>query len=234
MQQTLKTRLGIRLTALYESIPPETEYLWDLCCDHGSIGRAVLEQNPRPHVTFNDIHPGIMQSLQEKLRSFNATGYDMNVNPAEKVQLPGNKNTCVLLAGVGDQQCINILTSLLAQPESRGAWFIISPATKTFFLREFLVDQNLFLISESLVTENMHTYEIITVSNNPECNGDSISQIDNWKFGTAWQIGDTQHIEHLSKLIRYFKSQLDFKPNPRLVEIVDGYQKKLDFINLTS
>ncbi len=225
-QSPLKTRLGKRLRALFSIIPVNTDHFLDLCCDHGALGRAVLETQSDCHVVFNDIHPGIMRTLGETLTHFRASNFSLDVGPAQNIQLPRNGKTIVMLAGVGDEQCIEIIEHLVSQQTDQPVHLIISPATKVHKVRGFLASSNVGLVDEQLVTENRRTYEIIHVVKNDSQKTKAVSQ-----FGEAWQPGNTDHQQHLEKLIQFYDAQQHDKRNRQTADIVEQYKKILKKIS---
>lgn len=217
-----KTRLGKRLEALVESIESPNSVVYDLCCDHGAVGRAVLELMLSEHVVFNDIHPDIVTRLGHQLSSLNATNYELNVQPAEQVSLQLVDHGHIILAGVGDEQCIEILKALFAQPASRNYSFVISPATKTYFVRRFLQSTSATLLFDRIVTENRRSYEIIGVQNSSVCSR-PVSSV-----GEGWEPGNAAHQQHLKKLIDFYSAQLRRGSNAEVERIVEQYQNALD------
>ncbi len=228
-EKNLKTRLGKRLKALFERIPAETDCFYDLCCDHGAVGRAVLEQRERCHVVFNDIHPDIMASLANLLERFQAENYRLAIGPAQQATLIPAQQPTVLLAGIGDEQCLEILDYFMNQNATRHAHYIISPATKVHNVRKWLRSQHVNLLHESTVTENKRTYEIIEVKKDLEA---PHHQVD--LFGHCWETGNPQHQNHLAKLIAFYAAQQKGKLESYSKAAVDGYQLALKKISTPS
>ena len=224
---SLKTRLGKRLKAIYQSIPQPADQLFDLCCDHGALGRAVLESQPACHVTFNDINVGIMQSLQQTLQRFNAKNYSLHTGPAQEIRLPERGQSVIVLAGIGDEQSIAITEQLLAQETEQPCRFIISPATKVHYVRRYLASAPASLITERLVTENRRTYEILYVIKDTSEHKRPISA-----FGEQWQQGNRDQQQHLWKLIQFYSAQQRQQALSDSQEISNGYQEILKKISL--
>jgi len=222
-----KTRMGSRLKALFDQIPNNTSEVFDLCCDHGAIGRAVLESHLSTKVTFNDIHPGIMSELAQTLERLNAVNYQLNVGPAEKLEITPSARPVFLLAGVGDEQAINILAWLFDHPDTNNALFIISPATKTYFVRKFLQIKNKNISIDKAVTDNKRTYEIIVVDENDQTN----ISIQKSLFGDCWEIENSDHISHIQKLIGYYGAKI-VNDHRQYEAITQGYKNILKKIKL--
>lgn len=220
----MKTRLGKRLKALLQSIDMPSSVVYDLCCDHGAIGRAVLELDISELVVFNDIHPDIMARLGQQLERLQATSYRLETKPAEQVQLAEVSKGCVILAGVGDEQCIEILKALLHQPASKNYTFIISPATKNYFVRRYLHNTAATCLFDKTVTENGRTYEIygIKKSESPE---HPVAL-----FGEGWEVGNRNHQKHLQKLIGFYSAQLKQGSSEEIEFVVHEYKHLLEQI----
>lgn len=130
-----------------------------------------------------------------------------------------------MLAGVGAEQCIDILAALFQQPFAQSSTFIISPATKVFFVRQFLSQQQVYLIDEQTVTENKRTYEIITVQLNNAEQSQRMQASDDFLFGTCWQLENPDHRSHLEKLLSYY--QASQSKHEQTLDIISGYKKIL-------
>jgi len=222
--RTLKTRMGTRLTALFCAVPATTSEFWDLCCDHGAIGRAMLESRRPCPVVFNDIHSDIMANLQRQLTAVQAENYRMYIGPAEQLVLSDSPKPTLMLAGVGAEQCIIILTHLFAQSASASAIFIISAATKMHRVRQFLIDQGVFLVHESVVTENKRSYEILTIGRDSFSGGKKMSAQAGDLFGACWHPDNPDHRRHLNKLIGFYQAKLQHRPGENINATVQGYK----------
>ena len=222
-QTALKTKLGKRLKHLFTTIPSDSDIVWDLCCDHGALGRAILETRQNTHVIFNDIHPDIMLRLSEQLVQLNASNYELAVSPAEKITLKKAVNQTVVLAGIGDEQCITILNSLALQEPAKHCRFIISPTTKVALVRQFLITRHFYLLEESVVTENNRTYEVLTVCLSNQSNSIKMTSELGDDVGRGWR-KKPEHIRHLNKLIGYYQGQALNKNKPYAKNLLDQYE----------
>ncbi|TXR54186.1 tRNA (adenine(22)-N(1))-methyltransferase TrmK [Reinekea thalattae] len=218
----LKTKMGKRLMALFQQIPEHSREVIDLCCDHGALGRAILETRPHCSVIFNDVRANIIDQLSQKLLSLNASNYQLSIEPAQNLKIQQAEST-VVLAGVGAEQCIEILTELFQQPLAQSCHFIISPATKNFYVRQFLCQQGVYLLNEQTVTEKNRTYEIITVQLNAVQNSKKMQQTDDYLFGQCWQKNNAEHIAHLNKILTYYQAAKVINESTK--KIITGYKK---------
>lgn len=223
----LKTKLGKRLRFLLNCIPSDTDEVWDLCCDHGAIGRAVLESRPSCEVIFNDIHQDIMARLEETLVNLNASNYRLDVGPAQSIKLPSNNSLTIVLAGVGSEQCIEILQELLSQPAALTAYFIISPATKTYYVREFLCKAGVYLELDEAVSENKRTYEVLGIRLSDIGNHSKrMTRSEENLFGNGWTANNPDHQKHIRKLLNYYQSAQN--PDAKTKAICKGYTALLE------
>ncbi|TCS43063.1 tRNA (adenine(22)-N(1))-methyltransferase TrmK [Reinekea marinisedimentorum] len=227
----LKTRLGKRLRALLNAIPDGTKQVWDLCCDHGAVGRAVIESRPNCEVVFNDIHQDIMARLSKKLIALGAKNYRLEVAPAQNLKLNGEQRPTIILAGVGAEQCIEILKQLFSQPAAEQAYFIISPATKTYFVRQFLCQAGVYLADEACISENRRSYEIICIQLQQKASNRPMIGTAEDLFGACWQPGNAEQLKHLKKQLKFYQSAQ--KPTPETDLICQGYQQLIEkkFLN---
>lgn len=198
----MKTRLSKRLTALFNQVPIGYDAIWDLCCDHGRLGLALLETERAPLVHFNDSVPSILADLQQRLERYGAVNFQLHQSPAEQLQLPEQGRQLLILAGVGDELSVRIIDALSQQrPVSQLDW-LISPANNLFQLRAFLQQRQFGLIDEGLVFDNGRGYEWLYVSQDRYRATDDINNP-----ATFWNAQLPEHRRHLQKLLRHSLQQ---------------------------
>lgn len=198
----MKTRLGKRLTALFHAVPSGYDAVWDLCCDHGRLGMALIETGRTPRVHFVDCVNGIMADLDERLIRYGATGYQLHTVEAERLSLPAEGRHLLVLAGVGDESTIRILDSLTRSDlQARFDW-LISPANNLFQVRRWLREHGFGVLEEGLVFENRRGYEWLRVT------------LDRRRAPTPianpapfWNARKPEHRAHLIKLVRHARQQ---------------------------
>lgn len=198
----MKTRLSTRLRALFEAIPPGYDAVWDLCCDHGRLGLAVLESEGAGEVHFNDSVAAIMNDLEQRLVRYGARRYGLHPGPAEQLRLPDTGRQLLVLAGVGDELSARIITALAQQlPAQRLDW-LIAPANNLFQVREFLQRQNFGLFEEGLVFDRGRGYEWLRVSQDRDR---AVPDVAN--PAPFWDPNNSDHRRHLSKLLKHARRQ---------------------------
>lgn len=215
-------RLGKRLRAIVELIDPETNRCYDLCCDHGLIGRRFGEQQPLCQVFFNDSRAAILARLTEIFGDSERQRYRILTGCAEKISLHPTLRGTVVVAGVGDIITIRILSALFQQTSAKNYDFIIAPANRCAQVRQFLAASATNLVSESVVTERQRSYELIKVrlADRPH---KTLSLT-----GECWQADNPDHRRHLQKLIDYYRRQLQQKSNPELEALIVAYEQKIN------
>ena len=106
--------LSNRLQLIFEQLLPG-EPVWDLCCDHGKLGRQALRSGLFPRVCFVDCAAHLVEQVRERLSS---EGRDEGASffgmPAE--QLPEALSGTVVAAGVGAHTLMDILRDQKSTP----------------------------------------------------------------------------------------------------------------------
>ncbi len=203
--------LGARLRALFELIEThqsdENAYhtLWDCCCDHGYLGIKLLHKGLCQHLHFNDQVPHLIDDLINRLEQLPSdylkASYSAAAMDAGQLRLTENHNNLVILAGIGGEHMVDILTPLLKNHQV-SIDFLFCPATTQFDLREFLAENHFELLQESLVTERNRDYEVIHARYHSNAQGkfEAVS-----RTGVFWQASDKVHLRYLRKLITHYQ-----------------------------
>lgn len=200
----MKTRLGKRLQALFDAIPPGYDEVWDLCCDHGQLGLALLESQRAKQVHFVDQVDSIMLDLRDRLERYGATAYQLHTLPAEQLVLTAPTRPLLVLAGVGDEVTRAIVSAVSEHnPNTQPDW-LISPANKLFQVRRYLQQQSFGLLEEGVVFENGRGYEWLSVSRDRQRAADPVPNPANF-----WNAEIPEHRTHLQKLVRHARKQLN-------------------------
>ncbi len=199
----MKTRLGKRLKALFDAIPPGYDEAWDLCCDHGRLGLALLESQRAKQVHFVDQIDSIMMDLQNRLDRYGATGYQLHTLPAEELVLTPNTRPLLVLAGVGDEVTQAIISAVSEHNPSTQPDWLISPANNLFQVRRYLQQQAFGLLEEDVVFENGRGYEWLRVSQDRQRAPKPVTNP-----ASFWNAQVPEHRTHLKKLIMHARKQL--------------------------
>lgn len=121
-----KLRLSPRLQYFLDQALPG-EPLWDFFCDHGLLGRRALQEGLFPEVHFVDRVPGIMKTLEGKLHEENLWGENAHLHlaAAEDLRLP--MTGTLVLAGVGADKMLEVLSALHAHNCLQAKRWVLSP-----------------------------------------------------------------------------------------------------------
>lgn len=200
----MKTRLGIRLKALLNAIPHGYDSIWDLCCDHGRLGMALLETERTPKVHFIDQISEIMADLGQRLVEYGAKGYQLHRQDAATLELPQSGQHLLLLAGVGDEVTNTILADLTSKNPNANPDWLISPANNLYQVRGFLRAKGFGLLKEGVVFENHRGYEWLMVTKDRKRAPQSIPPT-----GVFWDTNRAEHRAHLLKLVKHGRQRLN-------------------------
>lgn len=226
----MKTRLGKRLNALFDAIPPGYDSAWDLCCDHGRLGMSLLETRRTEQVHFVDRVTSIMAQLEQRLTAYGAENYRLHIQDATTIELPAQGRNLAVLAGIGDEVTIAILssasspkvsTNITANPERHMDW-LISPANNLFQVRTFLRDNNFGLLNEGIVFENRRGYEWLRVTTDRLKAPDPVTLRAGF-----WNPDRADHRAHLTRLVRHANRQLHNPEQTDARQMLELYQAVL-------
>lgn len=166
-------KLGKRLKHIESMVTAHYDHIWDCCCDHGLLGAALLARHAASHIHFVDIIPELMHELKNKLEHFypKNTGLTSNVQwqvhcmdvSALPLQECGGKHL-VIIAGVGGDLMTELVKAIYQKNASIDIDFLLCPVHHQFTLRQQLIEFDLSLKAECLISENNRFYEILLVS----------------------------------------------------------------------
>lgn len=128
--------LSNRLQLVFEQLLPG-EPVWDLCCDHGKVGRRALASGGFGRVHFVDSAAHLIEKLKRKVRSPNASFYGIE---AQAVSEPWSGT--VIATGVGG----NLLKEIIsARRGDLGAKrFVLGPHRDEEKLKQWLAEDAVF------------------------------------------------------------------------------------------
>ena len=188
-------QLSSRLRELYLLIPQDCQILWDICCDHGYIGRKALmdAKFQFDQVCFVDQIPVIMQKLENHCHQeshYYRSDYSILCQDARCFDFQTSSNSprqCFLIAGVGSHTIKAILKSIhqeYVESELEGFKLILGPQKHNDSLRQELHQLGWKSIKETIVFENGHFRELWLVgrqgSNLLDFQNIATSHLDVW------------------------------------------------------
>ncbi len=157
-------RLKGRLKEIFKFISPYRGTVYDLFCDHGYLGGALLKSDARK-VIFNDKRDHLIDKLRVKYENNEQAFFEA----CEAENIVFEKNSVVVMAGVGGLKMISCFKRWLGTHDIeciKTLQFIISPHYYTFELRHFLITNGFKYNSEILVEDGKHIYEVANVELN--------------------------------------------------------------------
>lgn len=158
--------LSNRLQSIADIISTPYQHIWDTCCDHGLLGKALCGFNPDSTIHFVDIAEHIMHQLEQNLTQVmeytNWQCHTQDVKTLPISQYVGKQ--LVIIAGVGGELAAEFIAALTNQYPTISLDFIICPVNDTYTVRSTLARLQYGLVSETLIEENNRYYETIYVS----------------------------------------------------------------------
>ena len=188
--------LSQRIQSIVKLVPKETQELWDICCDHGIIGKQFLNRELK-HIYFLDQVPSIIKNLRQTLEDSYITSFDILLDDARKINWYKYKKKGVstkIIVGIGADLLIDILSQIDSHQKD---YFIVSAHQNSYKLRQYLIKSDYKLINEILIEESGRFYEILLV--HPQL-GESINLVGGDKL---WANKNSK--KYLIKQIELFK-----------------------------
>lgn len=198
-------RLSQRLQTILNMIDKPYDHIWDTCCDHGLLGRAIYLQKPNSVVHFVDVMDHLIDQLQDELNNdsrFSDTSRWFT-HPLDSAKLPlhTNKHHLIIIAGVGGDLLLKLVQDILKKhPKNTKIDFILCPVRQLHKVRFGLAELKLRLIDEQLIKEFAQYYEVLHVSNHKE--GKDISLIGE----SMWDFNRRTDQEYLSKNLKHYSN----------------------------
>jgi tRNA (adenine22-N1)-methyltransferase len=190
-----------RINTLIDLVPSSSQVVWDLCCDHGNIGLGIHESNDELGIIFVDQVDLITKKLQSRLLELNMTNLKVICKSATDVDYTHSKKSTFLIAGVGGDLAIKIITQILRTNSSKDNSFIVSPHSTVTNVREYLANTELTLNSEILVKDNSKYYEMLLL--------DFKSEQKVSKYGRSiWNTLNKEHLEYIDLELKHLSRKL--------------------------
>ena len=150
-----------RLDQLYQMIPKDGIGIIDIGTDHGSIPIQLAASGYAGTIYASDIVPSPLNAAREAARKGNVENRIRFLLCDGLDQCPPDEVDCILIAGMGGDTICGIL--------DRADWifsdrylFLFQPMTKPEVLRYWLIHNEFQIITEAVVTEDKHIYQIFS------------------------------------------------------------------------
>lgn len=152
------SKLSFRLEKIKKLISADSTIVWDLCCDHGLIGKSLMDKKKK--VYFVDIVPHIIENLKNSIDKSNC---EFQARDATKIEIENRPDESIVMAGVGGWTCIKILKSLKQTHSEIKSEFILAPQKNLLTVKEYLLDNSFIIISEDFIQDKKNYYNILKV-----------------------------------------------------------------------
>lgn len=198
-------RLSQRLNTILSMIDIQYDHIWDTCCDHGLLGRAVYLQKTNSTVHFVDVMAHLIENLNRELdndvRFAGSSRWFTHTLDSAQLPLQTAQTHLVIIAGVGGDLLLMLVQDiLLNHPKNTKIDFILCPVRQLHKVRFGLNQLKLSLVNETLIKEFAHYYEVLHVSNNRD--GQEISAIGE----SMWNLTREVDQEYLKKNIKHYSN----------------------------
>lgn len=146
--------INLRLKSIINEI--EGTSLADIGCDHGIVSVNALIENKVKRVIACDISDKSLDKARNLARQNNIKNIEFRCGDGLSVINDGEID-CVVIAGMGGCEIINILSKKLDSIER----YVLLAHTHVKDLREFLVANSLKIIKDEVLYSDKHYYTII-------------------------------------------------------------------------
>jgi len=212
-------KLSKRLRQIDNMITQHYDHIWDCCCDHGQLGKSLLQRQAANTIHFVDIVEPLMTNLKIELEdefaeqtpnSIFQENWQVHCISAADISIKKAIDTTarnlLIISGVGGDLLIDLVHAILRMHPNQELEFILCPVYHNYKVRQALTDMGLGLINENLVKEKKHFYEIIHVSTQANT---AIS-----KTGSImWNFSRIEDKEYLKQCIAHYQRTSKNKPS---------------------
>ena len=193
--------IGSRLNAILELVTDVQQkepypYIWDCCCDHGYLGIKILSHDLCEKLVFVDQLPHIIEHLTDRIAPYSTGKHELITADAGDLVFDSQNRHLVILAGVGGECIIEIVSEIESNHPDVQIDYIFCPSSKQSILREYLSSQSMGLLFESIVCEKKRCYEIIYVQGKAEIG--SLPAVS--LTCDLWDMDNEDHQQYLKKI----------------------------------
>lgn len=222
----MKVTLSPRLNQIDRMITKSYDHIWDCCCDHGLLGRALLHRRAGKVIHFIDRVPALVAGVEQQLEidhaeldpsNFNTSQWQTHCIDVANLVLPADKHQAenksanqqasqlIIIAGVGGDLLIKFVRAILANNPRHSLEFLLCPVYHQYKVRCALIDLNLQLKAEHLLQDNNRFYEILHITTPNLSSGapektDSISPVGL----TMWNFNLPEHREYHQRILDHY------------------------------
>lgn len=196
-------KLSQRLQTILNMVNDKYDHVWDTCCDHGLLGRAIYLQKPSSTVHFVDVMDHLIKNIHKELkqdpRFSDDSRWFTHTLDSGQIPLQTAQSHLVIIAGVGGDLLLKLVQDiLLKHHKNTKIDFILCPVRQLHKVRFGLSELSLRLMDETLIKEFAHYYEILHVSNHKK--GEDISLVGQ----SMWNLNRRVDQEYLRKNLKHY------------------------------
>jgi len=196
-----------RLQQIDRMVTHHYNHIFDCCCDHGFLGQGLLQREAADTVHFVDVVEPIMAELKERLEQFygidcSRNNWQVQCQDVARLSLPAEGSTLVIIAGVGGDLLIELVTELVSAHPDQCLEFLLCPVYHNYKVRQALTGLSLSLIDEQLVHENRQSYEVLHLASTAsDIEAEPVSPVGN----RMWDLTKTEHQQYLDRTIAHYE-----------------------------
>jgi tRNA A22 N-methylase len=196
--------LSNRLKFISQLISTPT-VVWDIGCDHGLLGLGFRDNKEVKEINLVDPSFDVVNKLKIAVDSdISMPKILIHCKKGQEIKLNTKFKNSLIITGMGGKEILDILKFVLPQLKQDDE-IIISPHRNFLLLREYLSQSSYRLVSESVVSDSGHFYQVLKLSLMPDYNQVSI-------YGdTLWQSREGRLYRDF--LIQHFQYHRDVVSN---------------------
>lgn len=201
----------------------------DIGTDHAYIPIKLIQDGICDKVIASDIKSGPAEAAKHHISKYGFSSLiDVRIG-AGLDPLKNNEAKQIIIAGMGGEMIINILTQ--NEEKAKNAKLILQPMNAQYELRKFLHKNNYTINSEDIAVEETKVYNILIASS-----GKSTPFKDDFEYHIPKYLLSNPFIDTLlAKKIREFRKILDGNNkaacrNEELIKRYEKYLKKAEII----
>lgn len=178
-----------RINDIISLVPNEDLNIYDLFCDHGLIGRGLLDLKRAKTITFVDIKKHLIEKLRQELKE--TPNVFMKTIDARLINFIDH--SFVIMAGVGGMLIIDCLKAYQKQGNFSSLTFFISANMHSSEVRFYLKEKGFQVSQSGVITERGRAYEYFIFSGKKTAS--EIPLFDE----KIWNKENIHHYQHLAR-----------------------------------
>lgn len=196
--------MGKRLRVLEAAVSGSYDRVWDCCCDHGFLGRALLISGKARYLVLVDHLANLKAPLQALMADQDPASFDIRITDAAGLTLSQARDELVIVAGVGPETILSIVAGLCAGNDCRDTEFLLSPTGDVLNLRRQLRAIGFALMGEGFVSERGRGYPYLKVTLSRQRASETLTDL-----GHFWNPACPDQHRYLSQLQAHYQRQLN-------------------------